>query len=322
MHIYHPLSYQKEQQIDRYQKKKHIQKIQLSDSIDQLLFEYQSDSDRVFLLDENLFDLIRYPIEWILYEPLTIEQLTNLVEEKHEEIKKTYHIQGKLLYYDIDNIMIDGNHSHSILGHKWEMKWDLLFIFIRPSLAIACPTLGTDKSSALVYPSSYFSLQFITKKLDLPWFLLLSFHEQKVKLILVREWFYHNIVTLDRWIDHLKQILISNNVISYLSKTDEEIMNNALVSNILEENILFYMNILIQWIDENREDITHCVVSYPDLQNTFFAQQFITIYQDRIGWYIVPNSIAHELDQFGRKRQPHELDILTYLNFSETKEFI
>ena len=98
MHIYHPLSQQghllgqAEQSIERYQVKKKIQKIQLTDNVERLLFEFQDDPDRTFLLDEEFFELVRYPIEGMLYEPLKLDQLTNLITEKMKEVKKEHHI--------------------------------------------------------------------------------------------------------------------------------------------------------------------------------------------------------------------------------------
>ena len=82
---------------------------------------------------------------------------------------------------------------------------------------------------------------------------MLSFHEHSVKLILIKDGFYHDIHTLDRGINNLKQILISNNIIAYLSKHDNEIQHNALVSSILEENMIFYMNIVLDRLNEHNE---------------------------------------------------------------------
>ena len=92
MHIYRPVSQQGEQTIERYQVKKKIQKIQISDNIERLLFEYQDDPERTFLLDEDLFELVRCPIEGMVYEPLKIEQLTDLIQSKVKEVKKDHQI--------------------------------------------------------------------------------------------------------------------------------------------------------------------------------------------------------------------------------------
>ena len=328
MHIYHPLSQQghllgqAEQSIERYQVKKKIQKIQLTDNVERLLFEFQDDPDRTFLLDEEFFELVRYPIEGMLYEPLKLDQLTNLITEKMKEVKKEHHITWSILLYDIDHITIDGEESTYLLGQTGHLRRDIFFVFIKPSLALSCPTLWTAKPSPNIYPSSYFTVQFITKQLDIPSFLMVSIHEHTVKLILIKDGFYHNIHILDRGINNLKQILISNNIISYLNKHDHEIERNALVSSILQENIQFYMNIILEWIKEHNEGISTCIISHPEFKNKVFYNTFVEQYQSHIGGYIIPNSIHHQLNTYERDRQTSELDILTYLNFSETKELI
>lgn len=151
---------------------------------------------------------------------------------------------------------------------------------------------------------------------------MVSIHEHNIKLIIIKDGFYHDIHTLDRGINNLKQILISNNIIAYLSKHDNEIQNNALVSSILEENMKFYMNIVLDWIKEHNEGISTCIISHPEFKNSVFYNTFVQEYQDHIGGYIIPNSIHHQLNTYDRNRQSNELDILTYLNFSETKELI
>ena len=141
MHIYRPLSQQGEQSIERYQIKKKIQKIHLTDKIERLLFEFQDDSNRTFLLDEEFFELVRCPIEGMIYEPLKIDQLTNLIEQKVKEVKKEHQITGTLLLYDIDHITIDDEPSNYLLGHTGHLRRDIFFVFIKPSLALSCPTL-------------------------------------------------------------------------------------------------------------------------------------------------------------------------------------
>ena len=86
--------------------------------------------------------------------------------------------------YDIDNIYIDNEPSTYLLGKTGKIKRDIFFIFIKPSLAIACPTLlKNNVSGPKIYPSSYFTLQFMVKKLEIPSFIILSFHENHTKII-------------------------------------------------------------------------------------------------------------------------------------------
>ena len=84
----------------------------------------------------------------------------------------------------------------------------------------------------------------------------------------------------------------------------------------------FYINIVIDRLQDHNEGITSCIISYPEFKNNILYQTFIDTYQSRIGWYIIPNSIHHQLETYDRERQTNELDILTYLNFAESKELI
>lgn len=49
-----------------------------------------------------------------------------------------------MLMYDSENITIDGKPSQYLLGKSGHITRDIFFIFIKPSLAIACPTLLKD----------------------------------------------------------------------------------------------------------------------------------------------------------------------------------
>ena len=321
--IYHQIGQWWNNLLERYQIKKSIQKIAVNDSLEHMLFERRDDNNSVFLIDESYFNLIRCPIDWMVYEPLKIEQLNNLIESKIEEIKKSHSINWYMLMYDIENIVIDDIPSQYILGKKWHIKRDIFFIFIKPSLAIACPTLlKKDIPWPLVYPSSYFTVQFMVKTLQIPSFVILNFDENIVKLITIKDWFYHTINNLDRWINNLKQILISNNVIQQFNKSDEEIEMNSMAKSILIESINFYNNIIINWIKEYNENITTCIINIPNMKNHLFINELIEAYKEHIWWYIVPSSVDKNLKQFNKKRQMNEIDILTYLNFSEAKELV
>lgn len=51
----------------------------------------------------------------MIYEPLTIEQLSSLIDTKVQEIKKTHRLQSEMLMYDNENIVIDGEPSRFLL---------------------------------------------------------------------------------------------------------------------------------------------------------------------------------------------------------------
>lgn len=118
MHIYHHTGYGAEQSLEWYQYKKSVQKITIQRQIEDLLFEFQHDADRTFLLDERYFDLIRCPIQGMMYEPLTIEQLNDLVEQKVQEIRDEHRLTSTLIMYDNENIRVDGQDTHYLLAQK------------------------------------------------------------------------------------------------------------------------------------------------------------------------------------------------------------
>lgn len=322
MNIYHQIGQEKDARIDRYQIKRSIKKITINESIEHILFEQKDNKDSVFLIDESYFSLVRCPIAWQIYEPLTLQQLTNLITNKSEEIKKTQHIHGYMMMYDIDNIFIDEKPSSFILGEKGYISRDIFFIFIKPSLAINSPNLLKKDQWPLLYPSSYFTVQFMVKTLQINSFVTITFEENNCKLIVVKDWFYHTIRHLDRGFSQFKQILISNNIIQYFAKTDDEIANNPMAQSVLLESINFFHDILIKWIEEHNEWITTGIVNIPHLKNSLFYNEFTKLYSKHIWGYIVQASIDPSLHTYDRQRQMSELDILTYLNFSETKELI
>ena len=51
----------------------------------------------------------------MIYEPLTIEQLSSLIDTKVKEIKKLHRLQSEIIMYDNENIMIDGEPSRFLL---------------------------------------------------------------------------------------------------------------------------------------------------------------------------------------------------------------
>jgi hypothetical protein len=93
--------------MERYQVKKTIHKITINDALEDIMFEHKDNDDSVFLIDEDYFNLIRCPIEGMIYDSLTLVQFNNLITLKVEEVKKQYNLHGYMLMYDVENITID-----------------------------------------------------------------------------------------------------------------------------------------------------------------------------------------------------------------------
>ena len=79
-----------------------------------------------------------------------------------------------------------------------------------------------------------------------------------------------------------------NNILSYFYKSDDELQANP---------------------------VAYSIVIAPQLEHHIFRESFTHTYQQLINGYVVPFSITKSLEQYHRTRQPHELDVLTCLNF-------
>jgi hypothetical protein len=121
---------------------------------------------------------------------------------------------------------------------------------------------------------------------------------------------------------HLKQILISNNVIQYFNQTDEAIDANSMAKQVIMEGVDFFNKIILNRIKEHNNGVTTCIINMPTQKNNIFHKEFIKQYSKEIGGYIIPNSINKQLNKYKRQRKLNEMDILTYLNFADKKELV
>lgn len=122
----------------------------------------------------------------------------------------------------------------------------------------------------------------MVKTLQISSFLIITFDENTVKLISIKDGFYYQIQNLDRGMNNLKQILISNNVIHHFNKSDKEIDHNTMAKSVLIESIDFYNKIIIDWIKEHNDDIKTCIINIPTLKNHLFINQLIESYSKEI----------------------------------------
>lgn len=301
--------------IDHYQVKNTVQKITINDRVEEILFTSQHQSDSIFLLDEKYFDLLSCHIEGSFYQPLRIDQLEHLVDQKIKEFKKNRQLSGEVIHYTIDHSTIDWEKTAYILGKTGLIQFQLSLLGIKPALLSFCPEVKKNKKSWLqLYPASYFTVQFISHSLEKPYFNILSIHEDHAKLIHISHGRYQSIETLDRWYHHIKEMCSKNNILPYFHKSDAELQSNPIAHQIMQQSMDFYNKMLVERLANysmNHEDI---IVIAPELKHHTFRESFTTTYHDKINGYVVPFSITSSLQQFGRKRQPHELDVLTCIN--------
>jgi hypothetical protein len=118
----------------------------------------------------------------------------------------------------------------------------------------------------------------MVKTVQISSFVIITVDENTIKMISIKDGFYHHIQNLDRGIHNLKQILISNNVIHHFNKSDAEIEMNSMAKSVLLESIEFYNKIIIDWIQVHNDDITTCILNVPTFKNNIFINHFIESY--------------------------------------------
>lgn len=322
MKIYHQSYQGKHSTVNCYQFKNSIQKLSMTTSIEELLFECRKESDSVFLLDESYFDLIACPIEWSFYEPMSIQTIDALVESQFKKLTKERKVSWKLLLYDINHITIDQQQSSYLLWKTWYIEFQLSLIAIKPSLLTICPSLSHKDYWPRVYPASYFTLQFITHNLQKESFSIVTIAENSTRLVAIHNWWYHTIQSLDRWYQHIKEMCSQHNILSYFYKSDEDLQANPIAYSIMQQSMLFYNKMLVDRIASYSPPHTDSIVIAPQLNHHVFWESFTELYQKKINGYIVPFSFTDSLEHYGKKRQAHELDILTCLNLLHDKQLV
>ena len=79
---------------------------------------------------------------------------------------------------------------------------------------------------------------------------------------------------------------------------------------------------LVEWVASLSSEHPDSIVIAPQLKHHVFWESFNDYYKRHITGYVVPFSITDSLDHYGKKRQAHELDVLTCLNLFDTKKLV
>ncbi len=317
--------------IDCYTIKQSIQKMTITMPLESVIRDARHESESIFLLDEGNFDLFTFPMEGTFYEAVTIDIIDGLIAKTIRQLTLERRIQWALLFYDIDHISIDGQKTAYILGQQWHLRRRLSLAFIKPRIALACPEIARHYTASLiakknswprVYPASFFTLQFIIHELEKQDFSIITISDDHTRLITIRDGYYQDIASLDRGYDHLKHICTSNNILTYLYKSNDDLESNPMAYRIMDETMEFYTKTLVRWIAEQSRPGQDCIIIAPMMTNKLFQEHFTKHYSQQINGYIVPFTTTQKLDNYGRTWLPHELDILTCLNFADGKTLI
>ncbi len=151
-------------------------------------------------------------------------------------------------------------------------------------------------------------------------FLLLYIRDSHCKGVLIENWFYSRIDSINLWVNALMQMYKDNWISKYRYKNYEEIENNPFARNIVVQTLDFYSNMLCKRINEKWFWNHNIFVVSSIMKNWHFMEIFNKLYSQSNNKYIVPFHYSEDLDQFGRNWEPEDIDALIYANRVLRKE--
>lgn len=270
-----------------------------------------------FLLDESRFSFFRCDVSEEFAEPVTIQTLNTIVQNKIRETRCTHNIDGTVVTNYIDTIFVDGEQKQFLIGQKGQIFFRLYIVYIgKQSLNTFNSTYGNvlDCKNIQILPQSFHTIFFLRESLKKENFVLLYITENYCKAISVRNWFYAGFDTINLGISSLKQMYKDNGVVQYRYKEYQSIEANPLAKSLVVDTIEFYADLLSKWIDEKGLSGSDVVVISPITKNEHFIEIFDKSYRKISNNYIVPFHHSDLLNSFERNREPEDMDSLVFVN--------
>lgn len=280
-----------------------------------------ADYEHYFLLDEGRFHFFRFDIYRQLESSFTIDDFNKILQDRVDYLKSI--TKEELLFTNVDNIFVDGVPQKYLIGAKGEVFFRLCLIYINRNSLLAFNARYGDLFEAKrihVFPESFKTISFLKRKLERDNFYLLYIQESWCKIIQVQDWFYKRIEQINLWVSFLMQMYRENQIVKYRYQPSEEIDQNPLAKNLVMESIDFYVSQLcrrLQDLDLVKQDI---FIISPIIKNWYFMELFNKKYSAFHGRYIVPFHSSSYLSNFGRQRDPSEMDLLVFLNGKPLKQ--
>lgn len=270
-----------------------------------------------FLLDESRFSFFRCDVSEEFAEPITIQMLNTIIQDKIKETRCTHNIDGTIVTNYIDTIFIDGEQKQFLIGQKGHIFFRLYIVYIgKQSLNTFNSTYGNvlDYKQIQILPQSFHTIFFLRESLKKENFVLLYITENYCKAISVRNWFYAGFDTINLGISSLKQMYKDNGVVQYRYKEYQTIEANPLAKSLVVDTIEFYADLLSKWIEEKGLSGSDVVVISPITKNEHFIEIFDKSYRKISNNYIVPFHHSDLLNTFERNREPEDMDSLVFVN--------
>lgn len=275
----------------------------------------------IFLLDDQRFTFFSYNVEFTSEKKLTLNDIQSLVQEKLALAEKK--TKEKFLFSHFDCILVNWSEKQFLIWEKWNISCRIILVFLnRESCGIFNDKFWDFQSqkNIEIYPESFQTINFLRNNMNMNDFLLLYIRDSHCKWVLVEDWFYKRIESLNLWVNALMQMYKDNWISKYWYKNYEEIENNPFAKNIVVQTLEFYSEMLCKRINEKKFWLQNIFVVSSIMKNWHFMEIFNKLYSRENNKYIVPFHYSEDLDLFGRNREPEDIDALIYANRVLRKE--
>ena len=269
----------------------------------------------IFLLDDQRFAFFSYDIKFTSEKKLTLNDIQSLVQEKLALAEKQ--TKEKFLFSHFDCIFVNWIEKQFLIWEKWDISCRIILVFLnRESCGIFNDKFWDFQSqkNIEIYPESFQTITYLRNNMHMDNFLLLYIRDSHCKGVLIEDWFYKNIESLNLWVNALMQMYKDNWISKYRYKNYEEIENNPFAKNIVIQTLEFYSEMLCKRINEKKFWLQNIFVVSSIMKNWHFMEIFNKLYSRENNKYIVPFHYSEDLDLFGRNREPEDIDALIYAN--------
>ena len=271
--------------------------------------------NHIFLLDDQRFAFFSYDINFTSENKLTISDIQLIVQEKIIDAEKQ--TKEKFLFSHIDSIFVNWKEKQFLIWESWEISCRIILVFLnRETCSIFNDRFWDFQSqkNIEIYPESFQTISYLRNNMQMDDFLLLYIRDSHCKWVLIQNWFYSRIESLNLWVNALMQMYKDNWISKYWYKNYEEIENNQFAKNIVVQTLEFYSDMLCKWINEKEFWNHNIFVVSSIMKNGHFMEIFNKLYSKDNNKYIVPFHYSEELDQFGKTWEPEDIDALIYAN--------
>ncbi len=269
----------------------------------------------VFLLDDQRFALFSYDVQFTSDHEITLSDIQKIVQEKL--VKAEMQTKEKFLFSHIDSILVNWQEKQFLIWESGEISCRVILVFLNRDTCGIFNDILWDfqlRKNIEIYPESFQTIKFLRDNMKMNNFLLLYIRDSHCKWVLVENWFYERIESLNLWVNALMQMYKDNWISKYRYKNYEEIEENPFAKNIVIQTLEFYSEMLCKRINEKKFWFQNIFVVSSIMKNGHFMETFNKIYSKENNKYIVPFHYSDSLDLFWKTREPEDIDALIYTN--------